>query len=363
MQTIINIIVFILILGSIIIIHEFGHFLAAKHFGVYCSQFSIGFGPKIYSKQGEETEFELRALPIGGFVSMAGEADQEEVEEMKDLPIERTLKGKKTYQKVIIFSAGVIMNFILAIVVLFASNVIGGEVVLEQATVGSVSEGSAAEIYGLQEDDEIEELYVVESDKTIAITTYESFSEALTKDNLGVSDDDIDIVLTVLRDGEEEAIDMIISFNEETDKYYFGISFKTRSMTMIECVTYTIEDFGEMSTAIIEALAGLIVNFASTVTQLSGPAGIYQVTAEVTSTGSIAYILRLLGLLSVNIGIFNLMPIPGLDGAQILFALVERVIGREIPINLKLVLQMVGLGLVLLLMVFVTYQDILRIIG
>ena len=96
MQTIITIIVFLLILGSIIIIHEFGHFIAAKIFGVYCSHFSIGFGPKLWSKKGKETEYEIRALPFGGFVSMAGE-EQSDEEELKDIPLERTLKGIKTY--------------------------------------------------------------------------------------------------------------------------------------------------------------------------------------------------------------------------------------------------------------------------
>ena len=86
MQNIINIIVFLLILGSIIIIHELGHFLAAKYFRVYCSQFSIGFGPKIWSKQGKETEYEIRALPFGGFVAMAGEEDQIDNENLKDIP-------------------------------------------------------------------------------------------------------------------------------------------------------------------------------------------------------------------------------------------------------------------------------------
>ena len=118
-----------------------------------------------------------------------------------------------------------------------------------------------------------------------------------------------------------------------------------------------------MSVAIFAALGQLVTKFSETVTQLSGPAGIYQITAQVTETGQIAYVLNLLALLSVNIGIFNLMPIPGLDGCQVLFAIVEKMIGRELPEKLKLTLQMIGLGLVLLLMVFVTYQDILRIFG
>lgn len=96
-------------------------------------------------------------------------------------------------------------------------------------------------------------------------------------------------------------------------------------------------------------------------TQLSGPVGIYQVTSQVTETGQITYILNLLSLLSVNVGIFNLLPIPALDGCQVIFAIVEKIIGRELPEKVKVALQLCGLGLVMLLMIFVTYQDILRI--
>lgn len=118
MQTIINILVFFVILGAIVLIHELGHFLTAKLFGVYCAEFSIGMGPKLFSKKKGETDYQIRALPIGGYVAMAGEADQEDSELMKDVPYERTLKGIKTWKKCIIMLAGVFMNFVLALVLL-----------------------------------------------------------------------------------------------------------------------------------------------------------------------------------------------------------------------------------------------------
>ena len=102
MQTLINIVVFILILGIVVLIHELGHFITAKSFGVYCSEFSIGMGPKIFSRKKGETEYEIRALPIGGFVSIAGEADND-IEEFKDVPIERTLKGISCWKKCVVF--------------------------------------------------------------------------------------------------------------------------------------------------------------------------------------------------------------------------------------------------------------------
>lgn len=363
MQNIINFIVFILVIGSIITIHEFGHFIAAKYFGVYCSQFSIGFGPKLFSKKGKETEYEVRLLPIGGFVAMAGEADQQEVEEMKDVPYERTLQGKKAYQRVIIFLAGVFMNFVLAIIVLFGSNFFGGEVPLNIVQIGDIQQGSAAEKYGLMKDDIIEKMYIKESDKTFLISSYDDLPESFDKKTFETKTNTIHTVITVKRGETTKDLDVILNFDDSSQKYILGIAHKTRSMTFVESIQYTIQDVSFMSTSIFDALHQLVINFSSTVKQLSGPAGIYTVTAEVTETGQITYILRLVGLLSINIGIFNLLPIPGLDGCQVLFTVVERIIGRELPQKLKLILQISGLALVMLLMIFVTYQDLMRIWG
>ncbi|WP_028043774.1 M50 family metallopeptidase [Candidatus Stoquefichus massiliensis] len=361
MQTIINIIVFLLILGSIIIIHELGHFLAAKFFGVYCSQFSIGFGPKIWSKKGKETEYELRALPFGGFVAMAGEADQEDNEEMKDVPIERTLKGIQTYKKVIIFLAGVFMNFVLALVVTLGVNLVSGQLPVNVAQIGTIPENSPAQQAGLKENDIIQQVDVVETGQSILVSSYDDLQ--LTQDNLNTTSDTLTLKVTVLRDQNKEVVDVKVNYNQDDGKYKLGISQATRHMNIAEAFQYTFVSLGTMSMAIFTALGQLVTKFSETVTQLSGPAGIYQITAQVTETGQVAYLLNLLALLSVNVGIFNLMPIPGLDGCQVLFAVVEKIIGREIPEKLKLTLQMVGLGLVMLLMVFVTYQDISRMFG
>lgn len=361
MQNIINILVFLLILGSIIIIHELGHFLAAKFFGVYCAQFSIGFGPKIWSKKGKETEYEIRAIPFGGFVAMAGEEDQLENEDLKDVPVERTLKGKKTYQKVIIFFAGVFMNFVLALVVLFGVYGTSGQIAVNEAQIGRVEQGSAAQVYGIREGDVIRQMTVQETNTEILVSDFKDIS--LTKEKVKTDRQEITVVMSIERDGIPQDLEMKVSYNANEGRYILGVSQATRDMSITEAFQYTFVSFGQMSTAIFSALAQLVTKFSETVTQLSGPAGIYQITAEVTQTGQIQYIFNLLAMLSINVGIFNLLPIPGLDGCQILFALVEKAIGRELPQKLKLTLQMIGLGLVLLLMVFVTYQDIVRMLG
>lgn len=359
MQTIINLVVFILILGSIIIIHELGHFLVAKFFGVYCGQFSIGFGPKIWSKKGKETEYEIRALPIGGFVAMAGEEDQADNEDMQNIPFERTLKGIKTYQRVLIFLAGVFMNFVLAFVVTLGVNVFAGQLPVNVAQVGTIQENSPAAQYGLKTGDIIQQVDIVETGQTLLVSNYQDIQ--LSRDNLKTTAETLTMKMTVERAGQKETVTLKVPYNETDMKYKLGITQATRQMNIAEAFQYTFTSLGQMSVAIFAALGQLVTKFSDTVTQLSGPAGIFQITAQVTETGQISYVLNLLAMLSVNVGIFNLLPIPGLDGCQVLFTLVEKLIGRELPQKLKLALQMVGLGLVMLLMIFVTFQDISRI--
>lgn len=361
MQNIINIIVFIFVLGSIIIIHELGHFIAAKYFGVYCGQFSIGMGPKLWSKKIGETEYELRALPIGGFVSMAGEADQEENEEMKNLPVERTLKGIKTWKKVTIFLAGVIMNFVSAFVILVAVYALAMPVSTNSSTLGFVQENSPAMSAGIQKDDTINKITIEESKKEFLIGSFSDLSVALNKEENNYTGDTLLINVSITRDKQEYNIPVIATFNEQTGNYYLGVSPITRSLTFIESVKYSADTFKTTSLMIFTTLGKLVTESKETIGQLSGPAGIYQATSQITESGNIANIFLWISMLGINIGVFNLLPIPGLDGSQVLFALAEKAIGREIPIKLKYALQLAGLALVFGLMIIVTINDLFRI--
>ena len=315
MQTIINILVFFVILGAIVLIHELGHFLTAKLFGVYCAEFSIGMGPKLFSKKKGETDYQIRALPIGGYVAMAGEADQEDSELMKDVPYERTLKGIKTWKKCIIMLAGVFMNFVLALVLLIGIYSFV-EVQTNTSEIGSVVKNNGAYNAGVQAGDTINKI-TINGEKTV--------------------------------EGK---------YNSESKSYVIGITAATKKLTFIEAIRQGINQFIEYALLIFTTLGKLITDLTHTVSQLSGPVGIYTVTAQVTQSGSISTLWSLTALLSTNIGMFNLLPIPGLDGSQVLFALVEKIIRREIPTKMKYALQMAGLILAFGLMIFVTINDI-----
>lgn len=355
MQTIINIIVFFLILGVIVLIHELGHFLTAKLFGVYCAEFSIGMGPKLFSKKKGETEYQIRALPIGGYVAMAGEADQEDNEIMKDVPYERTLKGIKTWKKCVIMLAGVFMNFVLALVLLIGIYSFV-EVQTNTSEIGSVVKNKGAALAGIEAGDVINKITINNEEHIIA--SFSDIQEVLNNENLQLDTDTVTMKVGLTRNKHYLEKEVTAKYNNETKSYVMGITAATRQLTFAEAIRQGINQFIEYALLIFTTLGKLITDMTHTVSQLSGPVGIYTVTAQVTQTGSISTLLSLTALLSTNIGMFNLLPIPGLDGSQVLFALIEKVIRREISTRIKYALQMAGLILVFGLMIFVTVNDI-----
>lgn len=361
MQTVINIIAFILILGSIIFIHELGHFLAAKAFGVYCAEFSLGMGPKLWSKKVGETDYQLRALPIGGYVAMAGEADQEDNELMKDVPKERTLKGIHTWQKCVVMLAGVFMNFVLAIILLVGVYSFI-DVQTNSTNIGSVTENGGASEAGLQSGDKINKITIEGTEYVVA--SFSDIQTLLSNETLQLKDiDSIQLRIEFVRNNETQLKEVTAKYNLDTNSYVMGISPETRTLSFVEAIQYGCSQFKEMALIIFTTLGKLITDSANTIGQLSGPAGIYTVTAQVTESGSISTLLLLVALLSTNIGMFNLLPIPGLDGSQVLFSIVEKIFHREIPTKVRYGLQLAGLALVFGLMIYVTINDISKIFG
>ena len=357
MQTLINIIVFILILGIVVLIHEFGHFITAKSFGVYCSEFSIGMGPKLFSKKIGETEYEIRALPIGGFVSMAGEADNE-IEEFKDVPFERTINGISCWKKVVVFLAGVFMNFILSIVILIGVYSFI-EVQDNTPVIGSVSDNGPAMMAGIEAGDRITK--IAYDDEEYIIGSYDDIREVMGK--IESDDKTVTVEVELVRDSKTLTKQVNAQYSEESGMFILGVISGTRQLSFFEAVNYAFDQFKTLSLLIFTTLGQLFTDTANTIGQLSGPAGIYSTTAQITATGSISQLLIFLALISTNVGIFNLLPIPGLDGCQVIFALVEKMIGRELPLKLRYALQLAGLALVFALLIYVTINDVSRILG
>ena len=361
MFNIVTFILFILMLTAIISIHEFGHLLAAKIFGVYVTEYSIGMGKQLYSHKGKETTFSIRLLPIGGYCAMVGDSDTS-LETSPDvdidsIPPERTLTGIAKWKKIIILLAGVFMNFVLALVIVSMVYLSMGKAnVSPRAIINEVSAGSPAESAGLLKDDEIISARL-ENGYSIEPATFAELSDFLTLYEEG------DIELVVLRNGEKMEIAVTPVYNEEMGSYKMGISsyaYDTVDVDIFNCFSLAMSYLSEMTKLIWTSLLGLFKGVG--LNNISGPVGIYNATSQAVSYGAVSYFL-LGAVLSLNVGIFNLIPIPALDGGRVVLTVIEAIIGRPIPPKLENIIMTASVLLFILIMVFATTHDIFRLLG
>lgn len=344
-----TIIYFILILSVIIVLHELGHLITAKYFHVYCKEFAIGMGPTIFKKQFKETTFAIRLLPLGGFVSMAGEEGVED----ENIPFERTLKGIAWWKQIIIMAAGAIMNVLLAWVLFIGVTAVQGKVMLpSEPVIANFSENSIAKEKGFEIGDRI--IKISNAKETIEPKTFDEVSEYL-----GYFPKE-ESTFILQRGNETITVNATPRYNEEQDRYLMGFTAKAniKEISALESIPYGTSKMVEGSTAIFRALGKLIRGIG--LENLSGPVGIYQITAETTQNGLLP-VFSLIALLSLNIGIFNLLPLPVLDGGRIFLTLIEKISGRKLSEKVETIIMMIGVVLLVLLMVFATWQDLLRL--
>lgn len=350
-----TIIYFLILLSVVVVIHEAGHLIAAKLFGVYCYEFSIGMGPAVYSKKTDETVYSIRALPIGGYVSMAGEEDGDAAYPDVKVPDDRRLKNKKTWQKVIIMLAGVTMNFLLAWVlfslIILSNGAYSGS---PEPLVESVRENSPAEAAGFQAGDRIikierEDGSYVKPETFLDMQTFVSDGKPET--------------YYVQRGSEEIALTVVPEYSEEAGTYMIGITGPSASIhkvNLLNCWYYGFAEMGMIVRLLITTIRSLF--YGTGADQLSGPVGIYQATEAYAAMGLKSF-LFLMAEISLNIGIFNLLPLPVLDGGQIVITLAEAAVHKELNAKVKTVIMLVCWVLLIGLMIFATWNDIRRLMG
>ena len=355
MSFIINLILFLLLLTVIICIHELGHLAAAKFFGVYCFEYSFGMGPVLLKIQGKETQYSIRALPIGGFVSMAGEADGDEAYPDVKVPEGRRLTDIAWWKKIIVMLAGVAMNFVICIVILAGINLYNGTYVdYPKAVADKITEGSAADMAGFEDGDIILKIEK-EDGSSVLPKTYMDISSFV----YGYSGVE---TYTLQRGDETVVIEVTPEYDEASGSYMIGITApqpESHAVNLVNCLYYGVVDTVAIMRVMVTTLTGLFFH-GSNLEQLSGPVGIFEVTSQAASMGLATY-LFLLAEISLNVGIFNLLPLPVLDGGQVIFTLIEALIRR--PLNQKLKLAIMSACWVILigLMLFVTWNDISRL--
>jgi len=340
---------FIIILGVTITVHEFGHFIFAKKAGVYVYEFSIGMGPRIikWKRKNDETEYSIRLFPIGGFVQMAGE----EIDDDSDVPKDKKMFNKTFGQKLMIVLAGVMFNFILAIVLLFFVGLFNG-VPNNQSIVGTVDSAYPAYEAGLQEGDKI----LTMNGKNVK--TIDKLSLQL-QVNAGK-----EIELEIDRNGKNKTINIDPKKEEKDGEvayiYGFGLD-QTESHGFLESVKYAFTKTFSLMHQMVFVIFYLITG-AIGVNSLAGPVGIFGVVGDAAEAG-IASIVYLMAFISINVGFINLLPIPAFDGCRALFIIIEKIKGNPVDIKLENTIHTVGFFLLMALMILITYNDIMRLIG
>lgn len=342
-----TIIYFILILGVTIFIHELGHFICAKKAGIYVYEFSLGMGPllKKWKRKNDETEYSIRLLPLGGYVSMAGET----IDDDENVPASKKLQNKTWVQRFATIIAGIVMNFILAIVIFFIVALIAGAPG-SKAVISSVEENSPAYNAGLKEGDEIIKLNGDKVDSDILMLKLMVNNEK-------------SIRLTVKhKDGSSENLIMtpeeIVNGDEISYKFGFGMTNEVKK-GLFESIKYSFRKFKSLIIQMTYTIGYLFTGKIS-LDNLSGPVGIYSVVGETAKAGFIN-VIYLLGYISLNVGFMNLLPIPAFDGGRLFFLIIEKIKGSPVSAKFENFVHTMGMILLIGLMILITYNDLIKI--
>ena len=350
---------FVVVLGVLIFFHELGHFLAAKYFGVKVLKFSLGFGPKLAGKQVGETEYLISALPLGGYVKMLGENEAEEDEPLSPEDQEKSFSNKHVAKRIAIVAAGPVFNLLLALFI-FCGFYMAAGVHVMTTQIGEVREDSPASRAGFQKGDTI-----LSVDRQ-ATETWPQIREII-QGNTGqpihvvVKRGDSRIDLTVV---PEISVTHNL-FGEEIQSPLIGIvaagTFLKVDLGPIGAVSEGFRKTGEiiwLTCLTIVKLIQRVIPFET----VGGPILIGQMTGQLAQENWI-HLIPFTAVISVNLGILNLLPVPILDGGFIVLLLVELIIGRPLHIKKREFLQKMGIFLLVLLMVFVVFNDIKRLFG
>lgn len=325
----------------LIIIHEFGHFIAAKLLGVKVNEFAVGFGPKLFSKQGKETKYSVNLIPLGGYCAMEGEDE--------DSGDNRAFCNKKPWRRFIIIAMGAIFNLLLGLVIVAIT--LAPQEAFNSTVVAEFKENAVSSESGLMVNDKITE---VEGRKIFS--TYD-LSYAFTN----VKDGKIDI--TVIRDGRRvELKDVAFNSSEEDGISYLEVDFYVYGIkkTIGSYIEQTFATAASYCAVVWRSLIDIIGGKYG-ISAVSGPVG---VTAAIGSAAkvSLANLLPIMAIITINLGLFNLLPIPALDGGRLLFILIEMIFRKPVPQKYEAAVHAAGFAVLIAFMLFITAKDIWSLI-
>lgn len=327
----------ILLFVLMIFPHELGHFIAAKACRVQVNEFAFGMGPALLKKQGRETLYSVRAVPVGGYCAMEGE----DTEEPSDNP--RAFNNKKWWQKIIILISGAAMNVLIAVLALTIISAVYG---MTTTVIDEVSGGSPAMKAGIEAGDEV---LAVGGDRV------ESWSDVGTY-IAEKTESDGSVEITLAGDSGERTVTVL---PEETDgRLTVGITCKV-SHNVFRALVNGASGAWDMTVMMVDAFKQLFSS-GDFVNQVSGPVGIVSAVSETTTYGGVYYVY-LVALISLNLAFINLLPFPALDGGRIIFVIIRLITGKAITDKMEGTVHMIGMMCLLGLFVFVTWNDITRL--
>ena len=366
MSIFITLIAALVVFSAVIAIHEFGHFTVAKLCGIQVNEFSIGMGPALWKKIYKGTQYSLRALPVGGYVALEGEEspesqqaeaarDERETEDTNPVPLEQRtgipLNEAPVWQRVLVMVAGAFMNFVLGFVVLVIL-VAAQEGAITSKTIYSIEDDALCGQTGLQAGDEIVAVNgrrcFVANDILYELVRTEAYRADFTVKRDGRRVELPDVQFDTWQDDDGQT-HMTLGFT------VYGIK-KTPLNVLKEAWNSTLY-YGRI---VFTSLADLVRGRES-INNLSGPVGIVTAIGQAASYGW-QDLLELLALITINLGVFNLLPFPALDGGKVVFLIIEGVTGHAVPEKLQGTLTIAAFALLFGLMLFATYNDIIRLV-
>ena len=350
-----TIIATVVVLGVLIFVHELGHFLVAKRSGVKVLRFSLGFGPRIFSVTPGETEYCISAIPLGGYVKMLGEDAEEEVPEQEKA---RSFPAQSVWKRIGIVLAGPLSNLLFAVIIFACVYGFAGIPQLT-AEIGSVNPDSPAARAGLKSGDQV-----------LAINS-QPVSDWDQLSNMIQERGEEPLVLKIQRDEQSRTITVSPQvreikniFGEPVRRPVIGITaagkFNVKRVNPFSAVYYSLEQTWTLSKLFVLTVVKLIERVVPLQT-LGGPLLIAQMTGQQAQEGFLN-LIYFTALISINLGILNLLPIPVLDGGHLFFFFIEAALGRPLSMKKIEMAQRIGMAFLIMLMIFVFYNDIMRLI-
>ncbi len=364
-----SILIFVIILLVVVVAHEFGHFIVAKKSGIRVDEFSFGFPPKIIGKKVGETNYNINAVPFGGYVKIYGEDGDEETLKQD---ASRSFISKPRWNQALVLVAGVTMNFVLAWFLLSVGFMSGlpsstssfsntNRIKDQALTITSVLEGSPADIAGLKTGDKINYLET-DADSTLLLSSY--FDQTAVQNFIKKHpNEEVRVNITRAKDTLTLSTKPVLD-EEKTSK--LGISMDMIGKLKLPIHQALYEGFKLSGNLFIGTATGFFDLIKSSIkgdgdlSSISGPVGIVSVVGDAADFGFI-YLLSFTALISINLAVINLIPFPALDGGKLLFLLIEKIKGSRIKSSVAGLINSIGFGILILLMLFITYNDITKL--